>query len=215
MCTCKLNEQMKSRSIRRLRQQHIKRIKSVANELHSFRPSTPNMASNARRLGNTDLVPPKLRRQARVIFYPLECDQCQKRGPEVNQCYFTANSRILCRTCITSLAPCVRCGKDGRCGLTPIVAGFWWRYVFTIGTWMVLTCLGHATLRATNHCQDPVRLAEASLHRLNSLMNSVTAPDRLQICRKDSCRRMVMGGGGRFGGCNTSSSCKTLRAIHC
>ncbi len=160
------------------------------------------MASNPRRSGNTDLVPPKLRRQARLIFYPLECDQCQKRGPEVDQCNFTANSRFLCRTCITPLGPCVRCGKDAHCRSTPFVNGFWWRYVFAIGTWMVLTCLGYAALHATSHPQDPVRLSEVPLHLTNSLTTSLrqpgrpkhqwakrgpptgVAPDYLQICRK-------------------------------
>ena len=162
------------------------------------------MASNPRRSGNTDLVPPKMRRQARVIFYPLKCDKCQKHGLEVNQCNFTANSRILCRTCITSLGPCVRCGKDAYCRLTSVVDRSWWRYVFSIWTWMVLTCLGYAALHVTNHPQDHVRLSEAILHLTNSLMNSLRQPGRpkrgspqashLTVTRsaeRDSCRRMV------------------------
>ena len=122
-----LQDIMQSLSIRRLlSQQHMTESKLTETQWHLFQSST-TMASNPRRSGNTDLVPPKLRRQARVIFYPLECDKCRKRGPEVSQCNFTANCRILCRTCIASPGPCARCAKDAHCRLTSLADGLWWR----------------------------------------------------------------------------------------
>lgn len=70
------------------------------------------MAPYPRRSGNTGLIQPKLRRQARVILFPLKCDGCEMEGPQVNQDNFITDSRILCDICKTSCRPCVRCGGD-------------------------------------------------------------------------------------------------------
>ena len=123
-----------------------------------------NMASRPRRSGNTDLVPPKLRRQSRVILLPLKCDKCQRHGPEVNRCNFTTSSNILCNKCIVSPGPCVRCGKDALCPLTAIVDGIWWTSVFAFETWTELTCLEYPALHATYHPPNPLLLFEALSH---------------------------------------------------
>ena len=81
------------------------------------------MASRPRRSENTDLVPLKLRRQARVILLLLKCDKCQKYGPEVNRCNFSTSSNILCNKCIVSPGPYVHCGKDALYYLDAIVDG--------------------------------------------------------------------------------------------
>ena len=126
-----------------------------------------NMASHPRRSENTDLIPPRLRREARVILLPLKCDKCQKHGPEVNRCNFTASSNILCNKCIVSPGPCVRCGKDAPCRLTAIVDGIWWRSVFAFEIWMELTCLEYPALHAMYHPQNPLLLFEALSYLIN------------------------------------------------